>query len=121
MTLDDSLNATVREFLRVRLFALVALNAVLAIACHSAYNYQNAPVGPRGIATTPVPDYPVGDAVDVYRAALDLLYTDGADRPSTIVLRDSVIPRYDHGFFGAWLTETGPTIPWKGYFCARRN
>lgn len=23
------------------------------------------------------------------------------------------------GFFGTWFTETGPTVPWKGYFCAR--
>jgi hypothetical protein len=23
------------------------------------------------------------------------------------------------GFSGTWFTETGPTIPWKGYFCAR--
>jgi hypothetical protein len=22
------------------------------------------------------------------------------------------------GFFGTWFTESGPTIPWKGYFCA---
>jgi hypothetical protein len=22
-------------------------------------------------------------------------------------------------FFGNWFTETGPTIPWKGYFCGR--
>jgi hypothetical protein len=23
------------------------------------------------------------------------------------------------GFVGTWFTETGPTIPWRGYFCAR--
>jgi hypothetical protein len=25
----------------------------------------------------------------------------------------------DRGFFGTWFTESGPTIPWKGYFCAQ--
>jgi hypothetical protein len=33
--------------------------------------------------------YPVGDAVDVYRAVLDLLYVDDKDHPRTIVLLDS--------------------------------
>jgi hypothetical protein len=25
----------------------------------------------------------------------------------------------DGGFVGSWFTENGPTIPWRGYFCAR--
>jgi hypothetical protein len=33
--------------------------------------------------------YPIGDAVGVYRAALDLLYTDGKNRPSVIVMHDT--------------------------------
>jgi hypothetical protein len=35
--------------------------------------------------------YPVGDAVGVYRAVLDLLYVDGKDRPGVIVLWDSAM------------------------------
>ena len=38
----------------------------------------------------PVRDYPFGDAVDVYRAALDLLYVDGRERPSIVVMPDSL-------------------------------
>jgi hypothetical protein len=37
-------------------------------------------------------DYPVGDAAKVYRAILDLLYVDGGDRPSVIVLWDRAVP-----------------------------
>ena len=37
--------------------------------------------------------YPTGEAVEVYRAALDMLYTDGKERPSVIVMLDSVAPR----------------------------
>jgi hypothetical protein len=35
------------------------------------------------------PIYPVGDAIPVYRAVLDLLYLDGKSRPSMIVMHDS--------------------------------
>jgi len=35
------------------------------------------------------PIYPVGDAVPVYRAVLDLLYLDGSKRPSVIIMVDS--------------------------------
>jgi len=52
-----------------------------------------------GSATPPLPTladtifepatYPVGDAVGVYRAVLDLLYLEGAERPSVIVMHDS--------------------------------
>jgi len=35
------------------------------------------------------PIYPVGDAVPVYRAVLDLLYLDGSKRPPVIVMLDS--------------------------------
>src|SRR5687768_9638198 len=37
--------------------------------------------------------YPTGEAVEVYRAALDMLYTDGEERPSVIVMLDTVAPR----------------------------
>jgi hypothetical protein len=36
--------------------------------------------------------YPVGDAVQVYRAVLDLLYVDGGNRPPVIVLWDRALP-----------------------------
>ena len=39
--------------------------------------------------------YPVGDAVDVYKAALDLLYKDGVARPSIIVMHDTAEPGGD--------------------------
>ena len=34
--------------------------------------------------------YPIGDAVDVYRAALDLLYKEGDNRPAVIVVHDTI-------------------------------
>jgi hypothetical protein len=40
--------------------------------------------------TTGEPDvYPIGDAVDVYRAVLDLLFVDGDESPSIIVMLDT--------------------------------
>ena len=33
--------------------------------------------------------YPIGDAVGVYRAVLDLLFVDGAERPRIIVMHDT--------------------------------
>ncbi|MEO8910010.1 MAG: hypothetical protein ABI408_07255 [Gemmatimonadaceae bacterium] len=39
------------------------------------------------------PIYPVGDAIPVYRAVLDLLYLDGNQRPPIIVMHDSVVGR----------------------------
>jgi hypothetical protein len=64
--------------------------AVLSVACHQPQDFGPLPApGPRGVVTTPVRDYPFGDAVDVYRAALDLLYVDGEERPSIIVMYDS--------------------------------
>jgi hypothetical protein len=40
--------------------------------------------------------YPVGDAIGVYRAVLDLLYVDGKERPGVIVLWDSAM-RHNQG------------------------
>ncbi|MEO8910009.1 MAG: hypothetical protein ABI408_07250 [Gemmatimonadaceae bacterium] len=36
------------------------------------------------------PIYPIGDAIPVYRAVLDLLYKNGGERPTTIMMHDSV-------------------------------
>ena len=64
---------------------------VLALACHRTGDFGVLPPpGPRGLIEVPVRDYPFGDAVDVYRAALDLLYVDGEERPSIILMHDSV-------------------------------
>src|ERR1700738_1927208 len=67
--------------------------ASLGLACQPN-EYGLLKPGPRGIIETPVADYPFGDAVDVYRAALDLLYKEGSSRPGVIALRDSAILRY---------------------------
>jgi hypothetical protein len=46
--------------------------------------------------TNDSPIYPVGDAVPVYRAVLDLIYLDGSRRPSVIIIVDSA----DRGHMG---------------------
>lgn len=64
---------------------------VIAIACHQSNDFGVLPApGPRGVVVAPVRDYPFGDAVDVYRAALDMLYVDGDERPRLIVMSDSL-------------------------------
>jgi hypothetical protein len=67
----------------------------LGLACQPN-QYGPLKPGPKGIVETPVADYPFGDAVDVYRAALDLLYKEGSSRPGVIVLRDSAARRFDY-------------------------
>jgi hypothetical protein len=70
------------SMLRCKSFLAAAL--AIATACHRPENLGVLPApGPRGVIVAPVRDYPFGDAVDVYRAALDLLYIDidGTDRP----------------------------------------
>jgi hypothetical protein len=71
------------------LFALT----LLSVACHPPNDFGAVTPGPRGVVDTPVRDYPFGDAVEVYRAALDLLYTDGGERPRIIAMYDSVFAR----------------------------
>lgn len=64
---------------------------VVGMACHEPKDFGVLPApGPRGVIAAPVRDYPFGDAVDVYRAALDMLYVDGDERPSIIVMTDSL-------------------------------
>ncbi len=88
--------------MQVRFGNLFALT-LLSVACHQPQDFGPLPApGPRGFVTTPVRDYPFGDAVDVYRAALDLLYTDGEERASIIVMPDSVVP---------WLGRPCPRCP----------
>jgi hypothetical protein len=78
----------------IRIRKLLALAAYATTACSPAYEYRDVAPGPKGIVETPVRDYPFGDAVDVYRAALDLLYLDGEKRPSVIVMHDSALLLY---------------------------
>src|SRR5882762_2885836 len=85
------------------LFALT----LFSVACRQPQDFGPLPApGPRGVVTTPVRDYPFGDAVDVYRAALDLLYVDGEERPSIIVMYDSA--------FAARVGEPCPQWPRSG-------
>ena len=41
--------------------------------------------------------YPIGDAVDVYRAVLDLYFIDGKESPPVIVMHDTAEGRHDRG------------------------
>ena len=94
--------------------SLVAAALAVATACHRPNDFGALPApGPRGIVVAPVRDYPFGDAVDVYRAALDLLYSDGADRPGLIVMLDSVrllpgwsCPKCGNGWPGKAVVDT---------------
>jgi len=77
--------------LRRSAFVLLCLIAASASTAFSA-GAQRKPqfVRPLWADTTGESDvYPIGDAVDVYRAVLDLLYVDGKERPSTIILWDT--------------------------------
>jgi hypothetical protein len=72
-----------------RLLLLLAATATLAANLHA--QTFDPRVRPPWVDTTGESGvYPNGDAVDVYRAALDLLYIDGNKRPSVIVLHDTV-------------------------------
>jgi hypothetical protein len=88
-------------------FRNLVVLTLLSVACHQPQDFGPLPaLGPRGLVTTPVRDYPFGDAVDVYRAALDLLYVDGEERPSIIVMYDSA--------FAARVGEPCPQCPRSG-------
>src|SRR5437868_1968907 len=66
------------------LTSLIAFNSPLG----AQQRARNA--GPQWADSTGESDvYPVGDAVGVYRAVLDLLYVDGHDRPPYILLWDT--------------------------------
>ena len=60
----------------------------------SATRAQSA--GNRRATDAPIPskNFPAtGDTVDVYRAALDLLYIDGSEKPKVIVVHRNAAPR----------------------------
>jgi hypothetical protein len=85
------------QFRRTALFfLLVALSLTLV----SRAEAQGRPKNPRPMPadTTGESDvYPIGDAVGVYRAVMDLLYVDGKERPSVIVLWDTAQSHWQSG------------------------
>ena len=75
---------------------LLFLAAISTLAANLRAQTFDPRVRPPWVDTTGESGfYPDGDAVDVYRAALDLLYIDGNKRPSVIVLHDTVEIRSD--------------------------
>ena len=75
--------------------AFLFLFAVAASEFHaSSAEAQRKPSYPRLMVADTAGEsgvYPVGDAVGVYGAILDLLYVDGKERPSVIILWDTVM------------------------------
>src|ERR1041385_6190110 len=68
----------------------VVLTATFAIAVNARAQSGSLSSKPPWVDTTGESGfYPIGDAVYVYRAALDLLYNDADRRPSVIVMHDT--------------------------------
>lgn len=67
------------------------LTALGAFVSSSGAQLSPVPVKdpPWADTTSESPIYPVGDAVPVYRAVLDLIYLDGSKRPPVIIMVDS--------------------------------
>ncbi|HMI43212.1 MAG TPA: carboxypeptidase-like regulatory domain-containing protein [Gemmatimonadaceae bacterium] len=80
--------------------ALVSLLLASSLFPASIAEAQRQPASQRPIPadTTGESDvYPIGDAVGVYRAVMDLLYVDGKERPSVIVLWDTAQSHWQSG------------------------
>jgi hypothetical protein len=79
--------------LRLISVKFLTLQLVAYAAVASALHAQGRPAAgslPPWVDTTgESPVYPVGDAIPVYRAVLDLLYLDGDQRPGIIVMHDT--------------------------------
>ncbi|HEX6627668.1 MAG TPA: hypothetical protein VF105_06930, partial [Gemmatimonadaceae bacterium] len=77
----------------------VAFAALVALASTSAAQRTARPARPPFWADTvgESPIYPVGEALPVYRAVLDLLYLDGDRRPSVIIMWDTAERRSSPG------------------------
>jgi hypothetical protein len=70
--------------------AFLLLLALCLAFTTSVKGQQSRGAGPPWADSTGESDvYPVGDAVGVYRAVLDLLYVDGRDHPGYIILTDT--------------------------------
>jgi len=94
MTIDDLFDqalpvghALMRPFIVLSL--LVASSLLGAVASAQATRPDPARRPPWADTAGESSIYPVGDAVDVYRAVLDLLFTDGNESPSVIVMHDT--------------------------------
>src|SRR6266480_940848 len=74
-----------------RVLLLLTVLASASIAGHAAAQVQPDPRGrpPWADTTGESGVYPIGDASGVYRAVLDLLFVDGAERPRIIVMHDT--------------------------------
>lgn len=68
---------------------LLSASAIVTSEAHS----QQSPVPFWDDTLNESPIYPVGDAIPVYRAVLDLIYLDGDKRPSVIIMLDSAVGR----------------------------
>jgi hypothetical protein len=69
---------------------------VLVALCTAFVSSSGAQARPGSVknprwsdSTNESPIYPVGDAIPVYRAVLDLIYLDGSERPPVIIMLDS--------------------------------
>jgi hypothetical protein len=69
--------------------ALLAASALIASQAHGQHSPVPVKDPPWADTTNESPIYPVGDAIPVYRAVLDLIYLDGNKRPSVIIMLDS--------------------------------
>ncbi|HWL40233.1 MAG TPA: hypothetical protein VNO75_08345 [Gemmatimonadaceae bacterium] len=77
---------------RPRLGAIIFLPLALSLLAAHDGGAQQRPADrrpPQADTTGESDVYPVGDAVGVYRAILDLLYVDGRERPSVIIMLDT--------------------------------
>lgn len=75
--------------MRVALAASVIFFAAFAPTSGAQVKPVTPKTPPWDDTTSESPIYPIGDAVPVYRAVLDLLYLDGSKRPPVIVMIDS--------------------------------
>jgi len=77
---------------------LVVIAVMTAATSASGQSRRDPAARPPWVDTTGESGvYPHGDAVDVYRAVLDLLYIDGKKRPSVIVMHDTAEGRSGDG------------------------
>jgi hypothetical protein len=83
---------------RLALVSLLLVASSLFLA--SIAEAQRRPSDQRPLPTDTTGEsnvYPIGDAVGVYRAVMDLLYVDGKERPSVIVLWDTAQSHWSSG------------------------
>ena len=68
---------------------LLAASVLIAREAHGQLSPVPVKNPPWADTTSESPIYPVGDAIPVYRAVLDLIYLDGNKRPSVIIMLDT--------------------------------